>query len=83
MNNYPSYKITQCVIELFAVRYCNSKILLRLKHDTDYFSNNCKIMVPLQPVEGILKIQAYKDLATEVASYHESIGHRIKVFVIR
>ena len=72
-----------CFIELFALYYCNTKNLLRLKHDTDYIPNNCKIMVPLQPVEGIIKLQAYKDLATEVASYRESIGCQIKGFVIR
>ncbi len=70
-------------IKMFAVYYCNSKNLLQLKHDTNYIPNNCKIMVPLQPVEGIIEIQAYKDLATEVASYRESIGHQIKGFVIR
>ena len=70
-------------IKLFAVYDCNLKNLLWLKHDTDYIPNNCKITVPLQPVEGIIEIQAYKDLTTEVASYHELIGRQIKGFVIR
>ena len=70
-------------IELFSVFYCDSKNLLRMKHETEYIPNNCKITVPLQPVEGILELQAYKDLATEVASYRESISRRIKGFVIR
>ena len=58
-------------IELFAEYYCDSKNLLRMKHDAEHIPNNCKITVPLQPVEGILELQAYKDLATEVASYRE------------
>ena len=70
-------------IELFAVYYCDSKNLLRMKHDAEHIPNNCKITVPLQPVEGILELQAYKDLATEVASHRETISRRIKGFVIR
>ncbi len=56
-------------IELFSVYYCDSKSLLRLKGNADTIPNNCKITVPLQPVEGIQGIQAYKDLAQEVAIF--------------
>ena len=70
-------------IELFSVYYCDSKSLLRLKGNADTIPNNCKITVPLQPVEGIQGIQAYKDLAHEVASFSTAISHRIKGFVIK
>ena len=39
--------------------------------------------MPLQPVEGIQGIQAYKDLAQEVASFSTAISRRIKGFVIK
>ena len=67
-------------IELFSVYYCDSKSLLRLKGNADTISNNCKITVPFQPVQGIQEVQVYKDLAKEVASFSTVISHHIKRF---
>ena len=63
-----------CFIELFAVFYCDSKNLLQMKEDTDNIPNNCKITVPLQPVDGVSESPAYKALANEVASFSKAIA---------
>ena len=39
--------------------------------------------MPLQPIEGILGITAYKDLATTVANFSNAISIQMKNFVIK
>jgi hypothetical protein len=61
----------------------DSKKLLRMTGNTEWIPNNCQVAVPLQPVEGILEIKAYKDLATTVDSFSRAISIQIKNFVIK
>jgi hypothetical protein len=70
-------------IRAFAEYYMDSKKLLRMTGNTEWIPNNCQVAVPLQPVEGILEIKAYKDLATTVDSFSRAISIQIKNFVIK
>ena len=70
-------------LRAFAEFYTDSKKLLRMTGNVDWIPNNCQVAVPLQPVEGILEIKAYKDLATTVANFSKAISIQIKNFVTK
>jgi hypothetical protein len=70
-------------LRTFADYYTDSKKLLRMTGNAEWIPNNCQVAVPLQPVEGILEIKAYKDLATTVASFSRAISIQIKNFVTK
>jgi hypothetical protein len=70
-------------LRAFAEYYTDSKKLLRMTGNVDWIPNNCQVAVPLQPVEGIREIKAYKDLATTVANFSKAISIQMKNFIIK
>ncbi len=51
--------------------------------NVDWIPNNCQVAVPLQPVDAIREIKAYKDLATTVANFSRAISIQMKNFVTK